>query len=838
MSAKRRKQIKPKIENSSAAEPVKTASQPHRPAISRRRKWLFRLGTAIFAPLLFLALLEGGLRLGGYGNPTSFFLGPQPDGAYTTNPRFGQRFFPPALARSPVPSFINTKPSSTIRIFVLGSSAAQGVPNPSYSFGRILDVMLQDRYPGVKFEVINAAMTAINSHVTLEIARDCAAFQPDLFVVYMGNNEIVGPYGPGTVFQQWSPSLNFIRANIWLKSTRTGQLLSDAMHYFHSQEGSDTWRGMEMFLGNQVTADDPRLTAVYENFRQNVNDICNVGHRAGAAVILSTVAVNLRDCPPLASQHRSDMSAEDLTKWKSIYQAGIEREAKNEWAEAIAEYQAASKIDDHFADLEFRLGRCCEALNRQKEARECFIAARDLDALRFRADSKINAAIRKTAAENTAANVLLADAENTLSASDLAANGIPGANLFYEHVHMNFDGNYLLAKTILDQVESALSQLAASRRQGPVLTKQQCAESLTLTLWDEYQMADQMLKLFSRPPFTNQIDHDVRLASMQSQVKNLHQLAFAPEALKTACRSYEAVLNKTPENFLLRHQFGKLLLDCDQPEKAAEQLRIVRKKNPSEPMAYIDLGRALLMRERINEAIAQYRKALELDPGNVMAFNNLGRAFDNCGRSDEAIAQFQKAVEIDPEFSLAYFNLGVVLSRKNQLAEAITQYQKAIKIDPLLATAYNNLGDALNRQGHIEQAVQHFRKAVEIDPQFALAHNNLAVDLNQLGYVDQAFSHFQKAVEFSPRYMNARLNLGGMLASQGKFDEAIVHYRKAVEIEPKNAMAYYVLGKALASSGRKDDAIVNFQRALEIRPDFAAARQDLQALAGRAPEAQ
>ena len=72
-------------------------------------------------------------------------------------------------------------------------------------------------------------MTAINSHVVLEIARDCAAHQPDLFVVYMGNNEVIGPYGPGTVFQQWSPSRKLIRANVWLKSTRVGQLLGDAI---------------------------------------------------------------------------------------------------------------------------------------------------------------------------------------------------------------------------------------------------------------------------------------------------------------------------------------------------------------------------------------------------------------------------------------------------------------------------------------------------------------------------------------------------------------------------------------------------------------------------------
>jgi hypothetical protein len=58
--------------------------------------------------------------------------------------------------------------------------------------------MLHDKYPGLTFEVHTAAMVAINSHAIREIAADCAEHDPDLFILYMGNNEVVGPFGPGT----------------------------------------------------------------------------------------------------------------------------------------------------------------------------------------------------------------------------------------------------------------------------------------------------------------------------------------------------------------------------------------------------------------------------------------------------------------------------------------------------------------------------------------------------------------------------------------------------------------------------------------------------------------
>jgi hypothetical protein len=79
---------------------------------------------------------------------------------------------------------------------------------------------------GRDWRVVNAAMTAINSHSVREIASECAALKPHAFVIYMGNNEIVGPYGPSTVFGAFSGNLALIRAQLWATSLRAGQLFT------------------------------------------------------------------------------------------------------------------------------------------------------------------------------------------------------------------------------------------------------------------------------------------------------------------------------------------------------------------------------------------------------------------------------------------------------------------------------------------------------------------------------------------------------------------------------------------------------------------------------------
>lgn len=263
------------------------------------RSWLLRFLLLIVSPVLTLGLVEAGLRWSGYGYPTTLFLGPEASGAYRSNDQFGWRFFPRPLARRPLPSMLLPKPPETIRVFVLGESAALGIPDPAFGFGRILDVMLREQYPRAQFEVVNVAMTAINSHVVREIADECTSHDADILVVYMGNNEVTGPYGPGTVFQQWARRPPLVQLSIQAKATRVGQLLDGLLaEKLRGDDSPAAWMGMEMCTHNAVPADSQQLALVYDSFRRNLGDICDIARRAGVSVILSTVAVSCTRTPP------------------------------------------------------------------------------------------------------------------------------------------------------------------------------------------------------------------------------------------------------------------------------------------------------------------------------------------------------------------------------------------------------------------------------------------------------------------------------------------------------------------------------------------------------------
>src|SRR6266540_4046804 len=337
--------------NKFTMEKRSAAANPGR--LSGGKLWRMRLLVLLGTPVIFFTLVEGILRVAGVGHPTAFLLPSSHQGKETLvqNNQFGWRFFGARMARTPHPiSLSRAKPEGTVRIFVFGESAAYGDPQPRFGLPRVLQAMLSLRYPGTRFEVVNAAMTGINSHVLLPIARDCARAHGDIWVIYMGNNEVVGPFGAGTVFGAQAPPLSVIRASLALRTTRTGQALDSLRPRQQAPAGQGEWGGMAMFLDQQVRADDARLNGVHRHFERNLADMIQAGRKAGVGLVVSTVAVSLKDCAPFASAHRPDLSDLDRAKWEQFVAAGIAAEQAGQLQAAAAHFRQAALLDDRFAE--------------------------------------------------------------------------------------------------------------------------------------------------------------------------------------------------------------------------------------------------------------------------------------------------------------------------------------------------------------------------------------------------------------------------------------------------------------------------------------------------------
>lgn len=584
-------------------------------SLTFRRKLLFAAVLTAATTLLLLLALEGVLRMIGYGHSPHFIRQAKTSAGeviWRENRWATAPFFTPELVRRPLPFRLPEKKApGTYRIFVLGSSAAMGDPEPSFSVARVLETMLQAAYPEQRFEVINAAITAINSHVVRGIAADCAQLEPDLFVVYEGNNEVIGPFGPAGVFAPFFHSEWLVRTAVWLKRTRTGQWVTALGHKFSRPGTPQSWGGMQMFLQQQVSADDPRLAAVRAHFQSNLRSIAQSAHAAGASTLLCTVLTNQRDFAPFLSRHRPDLSASDLARWQSQLAAADQAVLANNLTSAEANYRAALAVDDQHAELSFKLGRLLLQLGRDAEARQFLQRALDLDPLRFRTDSALNDTIRHTSGPATTVVDLAAQL------SQRSEHGVIGDDLLYEHVHLTLRGAYEIAGELLPHIRTALARRGmAAKSSLPPLDYGEVRQRLGFTAHEQAMIAVEMLNRFKGAPFNAQADHANRISTWQRRVDAATALLARPDAVTALREIYQRALDRSPNDWILARNAGSMFV----------------------------------ARHASAEAIPLLERAASLIDDDVDTLVALGWAYQGTGQEEKARTTFSKARQLEPRY--------------------------------------------------------------------------------------------------------------------------------------------------------------------------------------------
>jgi tetratricopeptide (TPR) repeat protein len=428
-----------------------------------------------------------------------------------------------------------------------------------------------------------------------------------------------------------------------------------------------------MFLEHRVPADAPVMAPVYENFRRNLHDIVEAARGSGAPVLISTVGANLKDCAPFGSLHRPDLTATEKKDWEAKVKEGVALEEAGKPGAAVVRYLAAAMVDDRYAELQFRIGRAYWAMGKFEAARQYLGKARDLDVLRFRADGHMNEIIRSVAA-GAGSGVELVDGESVFSGA--SPHGVTGRELFYEHVHMNSQGNYLLASALFPRIVSHLP--AEVRQAAGGLETPSKAESdrlLAVTTFDRRRVAREVVGWLSQPPFTYQLNHAEQVRALQAEAE------LEVEDPGTASAAYQWAIAKAPRDHWLRVNYGGFLAQRE-PASAAAEFRAALELLPGDYLTREKLVDALLLTGRFSEAIDEVREVLRRMPYHAGAHLTLAYALTQLGQLEQSVAAYERGVELNPAFAVdAYNQIGVIRLHQERFALAAATFQKAIDLD-------------------------------------------------------------------------------------------------------------------------------------------------------------
>jgi hypothetical protein len=276
--------------------------------MTKKRLFLFKI-LAVLLPLMLLALLEMALRLFGYGHDLSLFIkDPDRKGYLVMNKYASEKYF----SRQQNATIGNYEPFSekkapgVFRIFVLGESTTIGYPYMhNGSFHRWLQYRLIHTFPDKDFEVINLALTAVNSYTVLDFGKNVVDYEPDAVLIYAGHNEYYGALGAGSA-GSFGHKPFLIKLLIRLRKLRLVQLISNALSGIAdlvSGEKPDLRENLmkRMAEDQQIPYDGEKYEAGIEQFRSNMDELCHLFSDQKIPVLLSNLVSNEKDLKPLMS---------------------------------------------------------------------------------------------------------------------------------------------------------------------------------------------------------------------------------------------------------------------------------------------------------------------------------------------------------------------------------------------------------------------------------------------------------------------------------------------------------------------------------------------------------
>jgi tetratricopeptide (TPR) repeat protein len=431
--------------------------------------------------------------------------------------------------------------------------------------------------------------------------------------------------------------------------------------------------------------------------------------------------VNLKDCPPFASVSVSDTSRS-----------------------AGAEYGAAESLLMH-GDV--------------TAAREQFQRACDDDALAFRADSRINGIIRETGRQMAGPRLVLCDAADSLP----EPGKIPGQEIFYEHVHFNFDGNYRLARLWAAQAERLLPGDVKNKAKGGWASQELCEARLGLTDWNRCDVYKAVQQRMERPPLNSQFNNDRRVSDLAARIDRMLRQRDAAAA-GNARALYTDAIARAPRDYLLHENYGEFLELTGDLKQAALEWKQARELMPRNPFAYLTEGQLLEKQADLPAARDAFRQAVNLHPRYAEAWFELGKLDAIEGKLEDAMKNYEQSAALQPNDAQTYLYMGKVLSLMKRSEESVHSFRRALELDGANWEAHYALGGELGMHGQFVEAKAEFQQVVRLEPQFAMGHLNLGVALLKLNDPDGARQQFNETLRLDPGNKSAR----SYLAATGK----------------------------------------------------------------------
>lgn len=439
--------------------PSLRASRPQQsgpPQIRSSRQLVFTLTGLVLA----LALLEGGARVIEWArdallssqNPYVDRHNPAP--LFEINEADGQRTYRRSKHHRLVmgnQSFLRVKPPSGFRVFILGGSAAAGWPYEigEFSTARLLHKKLSLLFPNRTIEVLNVAGGTYGSHRVKSVLDEVINYQPDLIVIYSGNNEFLENF----VYRRRLPPqplnhLALARIGYDIFSRLNNYKPSYNIDDFNIKDQTSNRIAFAFGKASNYRKDPQQFADMLDHYRYNIDSMVTTCQQQKVDVLLLNVPANLKDWIPNASQHSRNLPETAFPNWQENFREGFLALEAGDHRRAATFLATAAAIDDEHAESHYYLGVALHRLGDLRGAKQAYVRALERDAYPFRALPQFQDILKEIATRHS---VPLVDIIGALERD--TADGIIGLDVLLDYVHPTEESMEIIAHKVLTTME-------------------------------------------------------------------------------------------------------------------------------------------------------------------------------------------------------------------------------------------------------------------------------------------------------------------------------------------------------------------------------------------------
>ena len=303
---------------------------------------------------------------------------------------------------------------------------------------------------------------------------------------------------------------------------------------------------------------------------------------------------------------------------------------------------------------------------------------------------------------------------------------------------------------------------------------------------------------------------------------------------------------------------ARVLLDCQQIQKALDLLTELEEREPLLPIINVLKGKAYLADDRPIDALRELNTALHKEDDEAFfelsfsisdmfmeygefeaaipfltglfdanvepdfkaeVYFQAANCYDNLDNFEEAERLYEKSLDEQPFNDYVWLTLGLLLERAERYSEALRAMDFALTINDKLEPALLGKSGLLMQMERPDEALEILTSFICDVPDSDYALCYIGECYEQIGNLEKAMDHYRKTLERNPEIPDAYWRISKILKKQGDCENALLYVEQALSIEPDNADFLFTQGELFLEIGSTAAALESFRAALEICPE-------------------